>query len=202
MMTDASRRRTEQLALEREARAAKTESLREAARKEKLEEERTQRRRQVAKVAHHVPVGPSERRPTEPQPFRLSSATRHEGAANDARRKRAAEEDERRMQAAFKAKPVPKTTYAYVPIAQKSSGPLVEPFSPELQTKHRVVARKVYDEQAEQGREADLAHARALEEQRLADEQEDLYERRRLPVKEGGLMPMAEPVNAVFSNDR
>jgi hypothetical protein len=199
-MTEASRRRTEQLSQEREARATKRISLLEQAHQKKLDEERRERRRQVAKVTHHTVR--SEHKPTEVKPFRFASAARREAAAEEARQKLATEDEERRRQTEFKAKPVPKTTYSYKPIAPKPSGPLVEPFSPEMQTKQRVVARKEFDAYAEQERDAALAHARAVEVQRVVEEQEELRERRRLPVKEGGMIPSAEPVNAVFWNDR
>lgn len=199
-MTEASRRRTELLAQEREAQAAIKLTLLEEAHQKKIEEERRQRRRRLAKLTPHLM--PSQRKTTEAHPFRVASIGRFEASsAEEARLRLTAEDEERRKQTAFKAKPVPKSTYSYKPIAPKPSVPLVTPFSPELQTKQRVVARKEYDVYADQEREVALAQARAMEVQRLADEQNDLHERRRLSVKEGGMIPIAEPVNAVFLND-
>jgi hypothetical protein len=112
--------------------------------------------------------------------------------------KLALEEAERQEQARFKAKPVPRTTYQYTPVVPAPSGPLVEPFSPELQTKQRVIERREYDLQAEQERAMRLAEMQAMEDMRRAEEEEDLQERRRLPVSEGGLIPVAAPINAVL----
>jgi hypothetical protein len=112
--------------------------------------------------------------------------------------KLALEEAERQEQARFKAKPVPRTTYQYTPVVPAPSGPLVEPFSPELQTKQRVIERRKFDLQAEQERAMRLAEMQAMEARLCAEEEEDLQERRRLPVSEGGLIPVAAPINAVL----
>jgi hypothetical protein len=67
----------------------------------------------------------SRRRPdrivTQAQPFRLTSVARHEEYAIEHRRRLEMEEEERRRLSQFKAKPVPKTTYAS-PIANSSPG--------------------------------------------------------------------------------
>lgn len=89
LMTEASRRRTEQLALEREMRAAKTNYLRDEVHKKKQEEERSQRRRQAARHAH-LQLKYST---NEPQPFRLASLALPEAAREEeARRKLEADE--------------------------------------------------------------------------------------------------------------
>ena len=41
----------------------------------------------------------------------------------------------------------------------------------------------------------------ALQERLRQDEEEELRERRNLPVSEGGMIPTAQPVNAVFYKD-
>jgi len=80
------------------------------------------------------------------------------------------------------------------------SSAVVDPFSPELQSKGRAVQRAEFDEYARGEREVAEARARAIDEQRRAEEEEDLQQRRRLPVSEGGMIPTAEPINAVFTN--
>jgi hypothetical protein len=110
------------------------------------------------------------------------------------------EEEARREQSTFRAKPIPRTTYEYNPTIPQPTGPLVEPFSPELQTKQRMKERKEFDQYAEQERLIRMENIKAIEDMRQADEDEEIYERRRLPVSEGGMIPMAAPVNAVLWN--
>lgn len=100
---------------------------------------------------------------------------------------------------AFKVLPHPTGGNAFK--AHATTDCSLEPFSPHLQTKTRVRARREFDVQAEQARQINQSRVQELEQQRLSEEEQDLYERRRLPVKEGGLIPVAKPVNAVFSND-
>ena len=120
----------------------------------------------------------------------------------EARQEKIAQEElERRELASFKAKPIPRTTYEYNPVIPAPTVPLVEPFSPELHTKQRVKERKVFDEYAEQERLARMEHVQAMEDMRQADEDEEISERRRLPVSEGGMIPVAAPVNSVLWNE-
>lgn len=111
------------------------------------------------------------------------------------------EELERRELASFKAKPVPRSTYEHNPIVPTSTAPLVDPFSPELRTKQRMKERKAFDDYAEQERLSRLEHIREMEDRRQADEDEEINERRRLPVSEGGMIPVAAPINAVLWNE-
>jgi hypothetical protein len=61
--------------------------------------------------------------------------------------------------------------------------------------------RKAFDEYAEQERLARMEQIQAMEEMRQADEEEEINERRRLPVSEGGMIPVAAPINAVLWNE-
>lgn len=64
--------------------------------------------------------------------------------------------------------------------------------------KQRSKERQAYDERLKQERVAAEERQRAVAEQRRAEEEADLRERRQLPVSEGGMMFVAQPVNAVF----
>ena len=112
------------------------------------------------------------------------------------------EQEEERNHAGFRANPVPMSTYHHKPIVPEPRENLVDPFSPELQSKERSKQRQEFDEYARREREAAEARAREIEALRLAEEEEDLRQRRSLPVSEGGLIPTAEPVNAVFWNEK
>jgi hypothetical protein len=46
-----------------------------------------------------------------------------------------------------------------------------------------------------------MEQIQAMEEMRQADEDEEINERRRLPVSEGGMIPVAAPINAVLWNE-
>ena len=117
----------------------------------------------------------------------------------EARQEKLAQEElERRELATFKAKPIPRTTYEYNPVVPAPTVTLVEPFSPELQTKQRMKERKAFDEYAEQERLAKMEREQAMEDARRADEDEEIKERRRLPVSEGGMIPVAGPINVVL----
>ena len=173
---------------------------------EKRREEQAEQKRQTAFHARSFHTTPtpekikSPRQPTASQPFHLSSVARHQAYDEEQRRRLQAEEDERKKQAKFKARRIPKTTYEYKQILPKG-GPLVDPFSPELQMKQRAVERKAYDEYADQERVAEEARKKAIEERMAAEEEEELREQRSLPVSEGGMIPTAQPVNAVFLQD-
>jgi Targeting protein for Xklp2 (TPX2) domain len=117
----------------------------------------------------------------------------------EARQEKLAQEElERRELATFKAKPIPRTTYEYNSVVPAPTVSLVEPFSPELQTKQRMKERKAFDEYAEQERLAKMEREQAMEDARRADEDEEIKERRRLPVSEGGMIPVAGPINVVL----
>jgi len=137
--------------------------------------------------------------PTKPKPFELSCVTRHEAFEHEKTERLFDEEEERKRRSTFKAKPVPKSTYVYKAISPKA-GELVDPFSPELQSKQRAQERKDFDAQSYRDRMLTAARKKAHQDRIAAEEQVDLEERRRLPVSEGGMIPTAEPVNAVFMN--
>ena len=172
---------------------------------EKLQHEEAERLQQMsfhARSFHQSKPPPqkirSDRGATQPAPFHLPGQRRHELYQEEQRRKASEMEEEQKKQAAFRAKPVPRSTYEYKPPPPKEKGPLADPFSPALQSKQRAVERQAFDASAEAGRAAEEARKRALQEQLEAEEEEDLQERLRLPVSEGGMIPTAEPVNAVF----
>jgi hypothetical protein len=143
----------------------------------------------------------SDKGPTQPEPFQMPGMRRHAIQQEEQRRKLAEMEEEQKRQAAFRAKPVPKTTYSYTPIAtplRETQQQLVHPKSPALQSKQRAAERQAFDAAATQERAAQEARKWAAQERLAAEEEEEWRERRRLPVSEGGMIPTAEPVNAVF----
>lgn len=118
-MTEAARKRNEERILERQAKNERKEADEvEAIRRKhaaELRREQVKRNRRVAKLSpHNIPTENKKR--TNPQPFQLASAPRHESAREEMMRKQAEEEELRRKQASFRAKPVPKSTYKVRPL--------------------------------------------------------------------------------------
>lgn len=162
---------------------------------EKLAAEEEERRRQADFKAKPFPKSTYATKPLSPKQMDL--AARQAVMEQSKRERLAAEEEEYRQQANFKAKPVPKSTYAYKPISPQEKE-LVQPFSPLLQSKQRAEDRKEYDAKAYRQRMLELATTRANQDRIDAEEQADLDERRRMPVSEGGMIPTAAPVGAIF----
>lgn len=162
---------------------------------EKLAAQEEDRMRQAAFKATPAPKSTYE--PKVLSPIEAVLATRHETMEREKLARLAAEEEEYRRQSTFKAKPVPKSTYVYKAISPKASE-LVDPFSPLLQSKQRAEDRKSFDAKAYRQRMLDEGRRREQKERIAAEEKADLDERRRLPVSEGGMIPMAAPVNAIF----
>jgi hypothetical protein len=161
----------------------------------KLAAQEEDRKRQAAFKA--TPLPKSTHEPKVLSPVEAVLATRYEAMERDKLARFAAEEEEYKQQSTFKAKPVPKSTYVYKAISPKASE-LCDPFSPLLQSKQRAEDRKSYDARASRQRILDEGLKREQQERIAAEEQADLDERRRLPVSEGGMIPMAAPVNAIF----
>jgi hypothetical protein len=162
---------------------------------EKLAAQEEDRKRQAAFKATPAPKSTYE--PKALSPVEAVLATRHAAMEREKLARLAAEEEEYRKQSTFKAKPIPKSTYVYKAISPKASE-LVDPFSPLLQSKQRAEDRKTFDAKAYRQRMLDAGRKREQQERIAAEEKADLDERRRLPVSEGGMIPMAAPVNAVF----
>lgn len=171
------------------------------AEKHAVEEEAARKKMSFHARSFKSPPAPerirAEHGPTEPKPFALSCVTRHEAFKHEKQERLVAAEEELRRQTDFKAKPVPKSTYVYKPISPKA-GELVDPFSPELQSKQRAQDRKEFDAQAYRERMEKVASQKSQDDRIAAEEKADLEERRSLPAHEGGMIPTAEPVNSVF----
>jgi hypothetical protein len=171
---------------------------------QRLHEEQENRRRMSFHAKPLPKLSPaaikvqSEHPRTEPRPFQLRSLTRHEMAQRSIRQHVQDEERERHSMTKFKARPIPLSTYEYHPVTPGQKKPLVQPFSPEFQLKQRAVERREFEEYAEHERERDASRKKALQERLQAEELEELNEKRNLPVSEGGMIPKAEPINAVF----
>lgn len=97
---------------------------------EKVRQEEDERRRLAsfhAREYHKSSTPPDRKRPerihTEVQPFNLSSIARHEEFEDEFQRKMAEQDAALKRQSQFKAKPVPKTTYCYTPIASPINRP-------------------------------------------------------------------------------
>lgn len=202
---EASRQRIEEMARQRDTQASQRRLMEERITKQRYAEQRkmedAQRHQQLHQLQPHEI--PKHKKTTTAQPFHLTSLSRHEIAMRELQERLEAEEEERRRQAtSFRAKPVPKTTYVPKKISPRSSEEaLTDPFSPELQSKGRAVSRREFDEYAERQRQIAEAQLQEIEARRRAEEEAEIQELRRLPVKEGGLIPTAEPINAVFWKD-
>jgi hypothetical protein len=162
---------------------------------EKLAAQEEERKRQAAFKAKPAPKSTYE--PKALSPKQAEMAARHAATERERSARLAAEEDAYRDQSNFKAKPVPKSTYVYEAVLPKASE-LVDPFSPLLQSKKRAEDRKSFDAKAYRQRMLDAGRKREQQERIAAEEKADLEERRRLPVSEGGMIPTAAPVNAIF----
>jgi hypothetical protein len=144
-----------------------------------------------------TPVPKSTYKPRVLSPKQGGYAARSAAMEEEKCARLAAEEEEYRKQSTFKAKPVPKSTYVYKAISPKASE-LCDPFSPLLQSKQRAEDRKNFDSMAYRQRMLDAGRKREQQERIAAEEKADLDERSRLPVSEGGMIPVALPVNAIF----
>jgi hypothetical protein len=137
---------------------------------------------------------------TTPQPFQLESLSRHQTFTDERSKSLQAAEEEQRRLSTFKAKRVPASTYT--PPQRSPRAPSASPTSsvspPNLESTKRALVRKAYDEEVERKRLAREAIERATAERRETEEEEELQERRRLPVSQGGMIPTATTIRAGF----
>lgn len=148
-----------------------------------------------------VPAKPAPRDATVPQPFQLSSVSKHEEARERLRAKKQLEDAQRAQQAsAFKAKPVPKTLFEdteNVLQHNRQHAAPHEPVQPQkivLESDLRAEKRRQFDAQVAE-KQAALATAKREEEQRQVEaEQRLLQELRRKTIAEGGMAFKAQPV--------
>lgn len=135
---------------------------------------------------------------TEPVPFNLNSTQMHEVAQAELQEKIELEETERNLLAsATKANPIPSTTYKpdFTPNKPSETGrtPL-KGISPDLVTKSQAKNRAEYDKVNKTRMDDILQEKTLLHERKEAEEQEELNEKRRMPVSEGGMMVEAKPI--------
>jgi hypothetical protein len=137
---------------------------------------------------------------TTPQPFQLESLSRHQTFTDERSKSLQAAEEEQRRLSTFKAKRVPASTYT--PPQRSPRAPSASPTSsvspPNLESTKRALVRKAYDEEVERKRLSREAIERATAERRETEEEEELQERRRLPVSQGGMIPTATTIRAGF----
>jgi len=143
-----------------------------------------------------------ERALTEFEPFQLQSVQRHAHAQQELLAQVEAEEEERRRLAQGpKANPVPRSTHKRPPLmvtTRAAQEDLVQPVAPRLMTQKQAEHRRMFDEEARRKREAELLQKKREEEAKVAEIEREIQELRRLPVSEGGLMQVANPINSVL----
>lgn len=138
---------------------------------------------------------------TEPAPFRLLSAQRHTVAQQELLVQMEAEEEERRRLAmGVKATPIPRSTYKRPPSTPRAPAELSQPVGPQLMTERQSEHRRHFDEEVRERREAELLQKKRDEEAKVAEIEREIQELRRLPVSEGGLLQVANPIN-LYGNE-
>lgn len=135
---------------------------------------------------------------TEFRPFKLTSESRHESAQRQITAHLEEEEARAREATQFRANRLPKSHFNAFRLTSptKEEGGLTAPCSPEMALKRRAKDRAQYNIVAEKERREDNRLKKIVEARIKADEDLELYEMRRLPVEEGGLIPMATSINA------
>jgi len=122
----------------------------------------------------------------------------HEVAQAELQEKIEHEEEERNLLAsATKANPIPSTTYKpdFTPSKPSMNGrtPL-KGISPDLVTKSQAKNRAEFDKVNKIRMDDIMKDKTLMQERKEAEAQEELNEKRRLPVSEGGLMVEAKPI--------
>lgn len=172
--------------------------------KQKEEEEKRKREFHAREINLNFPVSHIQASPralTEPKPFRLQGEARHIHFQQEMSAKLEQEREIAEDAARFKAKPLPKSTYKAVKPRTPTRPRLTQPFSPDMVLKRRVRERQHYDTCAEKEREEAALQKRLAEERQREEEELELKERRNLPVSEGGMIPIAAPINAVLMSE-
>jgi hypothetical protein len=98
----------------------------------------------------------------------------------------------------FKAKPVPKTTYAVVETVKKTTQVLTQPDPPRLSLLDRAEARKLFDHNQHEIRNADNAIKEMKERQKKDIEEEEIRMQRRKYADEGGFCFKAKQIGIEY----
>ena len=98
----------------------------------------------------------------------------------------------------FKAKPVPKTTYLVVDAVKKTTHVLTQPNPPRLSLLDRAEARKLFDLNQREIRNADNAMKEVTERQKKDMEEEEIRIQRRKYADEGGFCFKAKQIGIEY----
>mmetsp|Transcript_29257 Transcript_29257/g.41160 ORF Transcript_29257/g.41160 Transcript_29257/m.41160 type:complete len:218 (+) Transcript_29257:1269-1922(+) len=172
--------------------------------KHKEEEEKRKREFRAREINLNFPVSNIQSSPralTEPKPFRLQGETRHMHFQQEMGVRLEQEQEKAKNAALFKAKPLPKSTYKVSKPVTPTRPGLTQPFSPDMMLKRRVRERQQYDAYAEKLREEAAVQKKVAEQRQQDEEAIELKEKRNLPVCEGGMIPTANPINAVLMGE-
>ena len=131
--------------------------------------------------------------PTEPQPFQLRSEVLHAESQKTQQQLHRLQEEQMRKEAAFKAKPLPRTTFEEETLNKDEREP-VKPLQVVLESDVRAQRRKAFDLAVSQKMQELQLMQIELSKQKERQDSETIREMRRKSVAEGGLCFKAAPV--------
>jgi len=110
------------------------------------------------------------------------------------------EEDQRRRQTEVHAAPLPSSTFRPCkPTPTRIPRKLILPVGPTLRTESQARHHNEFARELQKKREEQEKSRRLMEEQQQAEWERQIWELRRRPVSEGGLLQVAKPIGAVFN---
>jgi len=129
-------------------------------------------------------------------PYHVRAQQQYE--ASRARKERLAEDDEHH--GTFRAKPVPKSTYQPQEIERiDNTANLTQPKTPTLSLKCRAEERKVFDQYAEEVRQAEQQEKEMMEQQQREMEDEEIRRLRTANADEGGTCFIARQISIEYA---